>query len=465
MTTTSIVTVDSVALTSAGMLNRDCAFPITMMHKKMPNDEVLRNMPVFIGHVEDGTNQPVLYDQALDIDVTGVSGACDVAVVSGSHSECGFTVPQMRKVKLKSPTLVVDELVPKFCRSRNMSTKELGVIFNPDGSIDEGNPYAIDFARYVYAMVGKAWIAHVSNKAMTGDYADTDGLGFDGLYTQLGSGWDNGSDACPAWMNTAITFNWDTLTGGAGTGNAAPTAETVAGQTISLWGNNVSVPVGMNLAELLDEVIFPAIEAHWIPTYMNEGSDPTAPDVTWEMHVQSGGARCIINTASCFQPCNLDGDFDQTLRERVKRLRNQYLLEFYPSGRQMPVMQSPKVTANELWVGPREIGGNPTYGLIFRDMDEMFTQLGLIEGYGQQRGELMMDEPLLADNEVYTQIPFESRVIQHDVTKPSIDCREYAIMGVVGVVASARHLWTNITNVACDHGIDNSLSELSYTTA
>jgi hypothetical protein len=447
MATTDIVTIGGVALTASGMLGHDCAMPITRLTKRLGTDEVLMNMPVFLGHWNTGTVQPVELDQVINIDTSGVTGACDVAVVDAAITEGELVLPDQAKIKLATPTLVLDELVPKFCRSRNITERELGLVMNRDGSLNEGNPYMIDFARFALATLSKAMAQLITRRVMRGDASDDFGL--DGFYTQLEDGWAMGTPAIPAYLNQAIVIDWQTLTGaGAAT---TPDDLTVASQTLDLWGTTFNVPVGINLVQLLEDYLIPAVEAHW--TDQNGGVD------VWEIHVPPGSKRCLIDTAACFQPCNNDaGIWDTTLRERIIDLRARDVVRLFPSGREIPMWESTHVEADTMWFGPRSIGGNPTYGVVFRDMNEMFAALGVLgDTYGQGSGMFPDTEPLLTSYTDDLGIPFEASAIHWDVRKVSIDCVQAALMSVVGVLAAARHLWFKIEGITCGSFIDNDI--------
>lgn len=437
MNTTDIVTITGVALTASGLLGRDCAMPITRIDKKLMSDEVLRNIPVFTGHWEDNTVLPVELTQSIDIDTTVVSTDCDVAVVDAALTEGELIAPDMKTIKIGTKSLQLEKLIPAFCRQRNISSKELGMIMNAGGSIDMGNTYAVDFARFALSSVSKAAAQLLAQRILRGDASQD--FGFDGLYTQLTNGWEQGSTTVPQYLNQAIVIDWEDLTGSSGA--TTPDDETVSGKTIDLWGERFDVPVGVNLAELLENYLIPAIERHW--TDMNGGV------TSWEFHVPSGTKMCMVNTAACIKPC---GDttiyFDQYLRERFVDLRARDMVRLFPSGREVPMLESPNVEAETMWFGPRAIGGDPTYGVFFRNMNEMFGALGLLGStYGQGTGLFPDNEPLLTD---YREgMPFEASAIHQDVLKTSINCVQASIMMQVGVLVTARHLWMKITGVTC----------------
>lgn len=445
MAIVDVVTIGGGVLEDAGFLARDCAFPVTRLQMRLGNDEVLRNMPVNMGYWEDDSIAPVELSQSIDIDTSDVVGECDVAVVTAALTEGELIAPNQTKVKLKTPTLVIDKLRKAFCRQRNISTRELGLVLNAGGGLDLGNPYAIDFGRFALASVTKALAQIVTEYSLRGD--ESMPFGFDGLYTQLENGWTQGTAGVPQYLNQAITFDWPTLTG-----ETAPTPDslTEAGHTISLWGEDYDVPEGINLIQLFEDYLFSPIDRQW--------ADAMGGVDVWEMHVPFGSKRCYQNASACMQPCGGDGGiWDTELRARFANMRRGDVVEFYPSGRQVPMWETSKIENNEMWIGPRSIGGFPTYALIFRDLDTMFSEQGILGStYGQGSGAFPDVEPLLT--ETIDTLPFEARTVHYDVEKISMDCVEAGLMTIVGMLVVARHLWIHVTGVNCGTMLQTVLS-------
>lgn len=446
MPTTDIVTVGvSTALTASGLLGRDCAMPITRITKRMGTDEVLMNMPVFLGYWEDNTTLPVELGQAIDIDTSVVADDCDVAVVDADLTEGELIAPNMRKIKLASKVMQVDQLIPAFCRQRRILQRELGLILNPDGTINAGNEYAVDFARFALATVSKAMAQLLAQRIMRGD--ESEEFGIDGLYTQFTNGWAQGTPTVPSYLNEALVIDWGALTDA--TGPTTPDDVTAAGKTISLWGEIVDVPAGINLAELIEDFLIPAIEVHW--------TDSEGGVSAWEFHVPPGQKRCMLNTAACIRPCSgMNIDFDADLRALLSNLRARDVVRLFPSGREIPMWESPHVEDNVMWFGPRAVGGSPTYGVVFQDMNELFSAIGVLGStYGQGNGYFNADEPLLTDYRDGMEGPFEARAVHNDIHKVSIDCVQASLMVKAGVLAVARHLWVKFTNVTCATFVTN----------
>lgn len=441
-----VVTMDAVSLESSAVLFRDCSFPITDARKYCPPDDVLLNFPTFIGEWENNTLAPAIRTQEITVDTTDVVDACDTAVVSGALTSCSLVAPNQKKIKLRTETLDWTELRSQFCRQRNISTAQLGMVILPNGQFDMGNPYVIDFARFAMAQVARAMMQIISDSVLNGDYSNP--FEVDGLYNQLTYGWGNPQTGtpCPAAINVRQTINWSTLTGGNGSTPASPDAVTTA-QNVTLWGVSRAVPAGLNLAEFLETLWFDAVERNY--------ADAAGGVSMWEAHVPFGAAHCFLSTAACMQPCQVTGDFDPEIRERYRRMRQTKIAELYPSGRSFPMMESRGVDANTMWIGPREIGGRPTYGVFFWNLNRYFASLGGMSNvYGKSYG-MPPEEPLLPDlSNNLNVLPLESIAFQQDVIKTSIDCLQFAMMAYYGVLVAARHLWLEITQVACQSFVD-----------
>lgn len=440
-------TLDGVDILAAPVLFRDCAFPITDARKYCPPDDVLQNFPVFIGQWEDDILAPAISTQEITIDASGLTeeDPCETAIVTTDLDSCALVAPNQKKIKLRTGTLDWTKLIAKFCKQRNISKAQLGTIILPNGQFDLGNPYTPNFARFAMAAVAQALMKVISESVLTGDFSNR--FQVDGLYTQLAGGWSNpqSGTACPATINLRQTINWSTLTGGNGSTPASPDAVTTA-QNVTLWGVSRAVPAGLNLAEFLEELWFPGVEKNY--------TDAAGGVSMWEAHVPVGAASCFLKTAACMQPCQITGEFDPDLRERYRRMRVNKLAELYPSGRSFPLLESAGVAANHMWIGPREIAGRPTYGAFFVDLNQYFNQLGPManqygKGYGLPDGDELLGE--LSDT---LDIPFESQAIQQDVKKVSVDCVEFALMAIYGVLAVSRHLWLDISQVACASFVD-----------
>lgn len=451
-----IVNVDEGALLESNFFMRDCQFPVSDARRRTPLDAVVANMPVFLGHWDDSTVMPFIDAQSFDIDTTGIVDTdCDTGIVNTTLSECALAAPNMKEISLKTESLKITDMIPAFCKQNNITQQQLGLILRADGTIDPGNPYAVNFARFAYSAVMKTMLKVIAYSVLSGDAAND--YECDGLYTQLANGWDapgGGLTDCDDAVNIAQVVDWAALCGNPGVATS-PDETTAAGQTITLWGTSFDVPEGLNLGELLEQFLIPAIQATW--------TDAAGGVDMWEMHVPHGYAIPLLRNFACITACNLGGVvIDESDRARLQSFVNTKTAELYPSGQRFPVMETRHVADNTLWFGAREIGGRPTYGVAFRSMSELMQQLGMVgqELYGKGQG-VMMDDALLAETDTLLRGNFEAAAFQWDVIKTSMKCFEFGAMAEYSTIALSRHTWLKIEDVDVKTAAPRPASEVS----
>ncbi len=432
-----------VTLESGAFFNRDCHFPITDLIRRCPPDEVTRNMPTMMGSWEDNTIAPSITDFDHEVDYTAnVGDECRAAIVRATLTTCELTVPNMECITLETPRLNWKNLYRRFCKMRNILPGQM-CVFNPDGSLAVGQPYTVDFIKFALTSLSDTMAKLVTRSALSGDEANQNE--FDGLYTQLDAGWGASqttpeNPTCGDEFNIATVIDWNALTGG--TGLASPEDRTIAGQQITVWGETCDIPAGLNLAEFLEDIWIDKVNVTWADAF--GGVD------MWEGHVRHGQAKCLINAAACMQPCGLEGSniIDPDLRERFARLRTQNLVQLYPSRRQFPMYQTRYIPENQMRFGPRSIGGRPTYGMFFENMDDY---LGMLQGtlYGQGRGYQEPRDMLLPITQDFLNFGFENQAIFWDLFKETAFCVRATMMACAGLLACSRHLWLTINNLNC----------------
>ena len=440
--TLNVASLDTVAVTAAGVLFRDCSWAISDLRSYAPPDDILLNMPVFLGRWDNSTPAPAITAQTINIDTTVIVDDCDAAEVTGEYDSCFLLVPDQKKIKLTTTKLQLTDLVPVFCRQRNITSQQLGLRMNSQGLIDPGNQYQIDFARWAMAQVYQAMAQLIAYAVIKGDFAND--YQVDGLLEQLENGWTEGSDACGDALNKAQAIDWGELTTvGAGPYSpASPDAVTVASKTVTLWGTVYNVPEGLNFAEFLEEL--------WIPKVEKNYTDAAGGVDMWEMLIEHGKGRGIAKNAACMQPCQLDGNNDSTLRQRYAQMVNTLIVELFPSGRDFPILESQHVDADTLWFGPRQIAGMPTYGMSFWNMQEYLGQLGgFSDTYGQSYGVPQNDAMIAETHSALTEMA-EDVTMLIDFTKESMDCARGSMMAYIGMIATARHIWLKVSNITSD---------------
>lgn len=431
--TTSVVTLDGVDIRSAPVMARDCSFPITDFLSNIPKDQVFDNTPIFYGGWEDGTVAPAFRNVSYNVDVTTNAGdECRSPVVNYSITTCELEAPNMQEISFETPRLKIRDLMTKFCRARGIAPGRFSP-FDQSGNIVASNPMALDFERYalqgIYDVLGHQFI----KSAMVGDASNINE--FDGFYNQLENGWaPHGSTPCPDALNKATVIDWGALCGKSSGTAAMADDVTVTGKTISVWGETIPVPVGVNLAQFLNDF--------WIEKVNMEFADRHGGITLWEAHIEWGKARTFLNTAACMRPC--DGrDDDPEMRSRLAQFRNTNIATLYPSGVSFPFLQSRYVGTNTMWFGPRELGGNLMKGIFIDDVTQYLAGQPM-RPYGEftySGG----DFSLLQVDEWRSEI--EGRGLYWSLDKESAKCFRGTVMTYAGQVVMGRHLWLKLTNI------------------
>lgn len=438
--------IDSVNPLSAPVFAQDCSFPITNWIQYVPPDDVLANMPIRLQSWPDSTTAPQITGVSYAIDTTGVGvDNCDLPVVTADMTSCDQVVPNMKFIGVQSPSLNIRDMREDFCRRRRILPSQL-CLFNPDGSFAVGEDVALSRAWFNFVMntVVNAHAMQLYHSALVGDDSAT--YEFDGVYTQLEGGWGNVSGNpgnCDTNFNTEAVIDWADLTGN-GPNPAPPEAKTVDGATVTIWGTSFDVDADLTLPEVLERYWFDKVQHDWTA---NRGG------VTqWEMHMPYGMHACIARAASCVQPCAPSEVVayinDADLRDRYARMLNDKAVTLYPSNRRVPVFESNLMPANTIRLGPRSVGGRPTYGLFFDDINRLFTQMGGFDfeggaGYPTPMGFF----PPASAPDIRTQL--ESAAIRWNIFRTSEICFRASVLALAGVIVCSRHLWLRVNNVKC----------------
>jgi hypothetical protein len=360
----------------------------------------------------------------------------------------------MVEIGLQSETLNIREMKNDFCYRRRVNPDSL-LIFDRSGNFAPGAPFAMDFLGFVMKTLTNAHAKMVYHSTLVGDNAND--FQFDGLYTQLTGGWANATGSpgnCDADLNTEAVIDWGALTGLPG--GAGPGEKTAAGVTVTIWGQTFDVEAGLTLPEVLDRYWFSKVEHDWTA---NRGS------VTqWELHMPYGQWGCAARAAACIQPCSPNEVVayinDADLRDRYIRMAADKAVTLFPSQRRLPVMESNLMPANTWRLGPRTIGGIPTYGLWLDDMNRYFSNLVGVTidgGFGYPPAQGMM--PPITAPDLRNQI--EDRAIHWDMYRTTPKCFEASVMVVAGLLVAARHLWLRIDNVLCENWLESRTLNLT----
>lgn len=437
---TTIVQLDGVDIRSSAILNRDCAFPITNLSKRCPGDQIFQNMPIYFGGWPDGTVAPAITDVRHEVNNQAscapcVPDGCRNPVVSTVIDACELLAPNMRCIGLDTPALEWRDLLTHFCRQRGLARNEV-TIFGPNGELDYEKKWTLDMVRFAMKGVWNALGRLIVDTAVNGDYANA--LQIDGILNQIENGWAPvAGNPCADEFNKATVIDWAILTG-----KAQPTADdvTIAGQSITVWGQTLAVPAGLNLAEFLDDM--------WIEKIRTEGV--CSGEITdWEAFTAWGQSKCLANTAACVRPCNAC-DEDPEARKRLQDFRMKRRVELYPSGLEFDMKESRSVAVNTLFFGPRTIDHNPTYGLFVDSIDnyltmlpnEPFDRVSVMDAM-----QLDMGGPSICEDNWRTEI--EERGVFVDLHRVGDTCVQGTTKICIGALATARHLWLKVLNVYC----------------
>jgi hypothetical protein len=454
----NIVDVGGVNLNSHPILQRDCAFPVTNLSTHCPPDQVFQNMPVVYGGWEDGVTAPAIIGTGYTIHTTDPCppsepclDACRSPIVNMNLDVCELLAPSMKCIFLGTPIMDWRTVISRFCRQRNILAAGVN-IFDRNGLLDYSQRSTLDFVKFSLQAVWDTLGQLIVYNATAGDASQQNQ--WDGLYTQLRGGWEPATaNPCPDQFNREQSINWADLTGKTAGQLASPDDCTMANKTVTIWGKTFNVPAGLNLAEFVDDL--------WIPKIEAEGACKGEVNA-FEMHVGWGQAKCFINTVACMKACNAcEEDPDQ--RMRLMDFNKKMMVELFPSGTRLPILQSRYIEANTIRIGPRLINNEPTYALFIEDMDKWLSMLPTGSPQGpfdkfRFRGE--PDYSFLCDTDWAKQI--ESRGIYWNLRPVEDKCIKGVSQMCGGVLATARHLWLRIENVTCGSFVESCDLPVTY---
>lgn len=448
--------IDTVNPLSAPVFATDCSFPITNLIKFMPPDDVVANLPMMIGNWANDTVSPQIVSESYAVVTSGeTADGCNLPVVTSDLTTCDWKAPNMAKIGVQTEALNILDMKDDFCRRRRINPNSL-TIFDRNGNFAPGQPFAIDFWSWSARTIINAHAKLFYHSTLVGDSAVVGADGrprqFDGLYTQLTGGWDNASGSpgnCDSTLNTEAVLDWGALTGMPG--GAPPNAKTALGATVTIWGQTFNVDEGLTLPEVLERYWFDKVEHDWTA---NRGG------VTqWEFHAPWGSHACMARAAACIQPCAPSEAIayinDSDLRDRFARMvGNPKAVTLWPSNRVIPWLQTNLIEDNTIRLGPRTIGGIPTYGMMLDNLDRYFSNLTGVTidggyGYPPSMGGLPpMTSPVVREN-------IEEMALHWDMHKTSPFCFVASILMIAGLLATARHLWLRIDNVTCTNWLED----------
>src|SRR5690606_9304803 len=126
-----------------------CRFPIMDLRRYRVPDEVVQNMPTFLGGWADGTIAPALDSQVIDIDTeTNAADDCRFPIVSVALESCSWIAPDQVILGVESEQINWKKLKTRFCEVASISLDRIGQIFNRDGTLVTRNRYALNIVRF-----------------------------------------------------------------------------------------------------------------------------------------------------------------------------------------------------------------------------------------------------------------------------------------------------------------------------
>jgi len=185
-------------------------------------------------------------------------------------------------------------------------------------------------------------------------------------------------------------------------------------------------------------------------------------EVMWEMHMPKGFGRKLLESTACIQPCGNDASYDREVRDRwIEQFRTK-VARVEPDDLMFPLMETQWAGYNEMRFVPREIAGNPTYGMYYRNMDQYMASVGMLAESPFVHFGLMDDEEMIADTHQYIRDNFESLAYYWHINRNGPKCVDVQLMSEIGALVTYRHLWLKITHVSAESLINQTrTSEIS----
>lgn len=427
------MTLEFETMTPAGRFGDTCETPI-MDLRRLCNDDVLRNLPRFLGRWEDNTNQTIITDSRWDIETS--ENDCDPSVASNELAECTVILPNQRLVSIGFAEMPYRDTLQKFCSPRGIT--RYPTLFNSDGSFRMAEPLADRFITYLLSELRHPLMRHLQNAAWTGDQ-DTRHQ-FEGLLNQLDNGPFSAGGGCDLYH--AIPLDWEALTDSTGAANPNATIA-AANDVITIQGVDFAGMTGLNLVQLLRLWMERALEfdlAAW-----------AEEEVMFELWVGRGQANCILEAAACLQPCTacVDPLSDPGIRERAARFIKDRVFSLYPYDNISITLRTSPALNNRMIFLPKMIGGAPTVAWVFRDQEmEMGILSGELPWYGTETG-LPETTPIYpGEDDIIDGGDFERRAFSLHLQRNG-NCIQAFINTEAALVVFSPQLWLNISGVDC----------------
>lgn len=451
----TLLTIDGLAIDSAPVFLNDCVFPITDFANCCQRDDVLDNLPIRIGHWAKDTKAPAISKRTVKVKTPAASADdCFPALpkITMELESCELKAPNQVDIGAQTGDLNYRDLVDDFCYRRKVLPQQI-CLFDQNGNLAPGDMVSQAFLLEAMQVVFETIASEVGRVALVGDSAVANPIfqpnEFDGFYTQLIGGWDPSTGTpCPDVYNKAVEIDWAVLTGNA---NAGPDTVTIAGQTVTIGAKTYNVPVGLNLANFLDQI--------WIDK-VEQMLNCVGGVTSWEMHASLGFRACFLRANACMQPCSSNACIERT-DPRVLALYQASITSKFATlltGRSFPVLESQYVKDNELWFGPRAVGGRPTYGLFFDSMDRFFGRNPVISngntGYGNP-GVNASPNSLMTMDAATLAARIEDIAAYWTMERTyKGTCVSGMMLMRAGMLSCSRNAWLHVKNIQCPNWIE-----------
>ncbi len=422
-------------MTAGGKFSDECKFPILDLRPLMP-DDVLASIPRFLFRWEDDNTMRILLDD--NYSTTAAAGTCDFVTFTSETLECTVQIPNQRRLAAGVDDVDYQQFMIEFCDANRMT--RFPTLFRADGTFDTGAEMASEFISFILSDLRRRYMQELRRIAWTG--LQTNANEFRGILTQLNNGQLVVGDECDPYQ--IVEFNWDTLTGGPGTGTANPAATIgAASDVLSIHGMDFDGNEGLNMVEFL---------VLWLERLFEYDLAPWREStVEFELWLGKGQTTCIANLAACMQPCDgcVNPLSDPQIRDRAAEFRKGRVIWLYPYDNVRITLRTSPELVDEMLFIPTMIGGRATIGWVFRDQVEQWAIInGEMPYYGAQQGTLPEETLLYPTDEVDDQTNFELRAFQIQVQKNN-NCIDYWINSESTIVMFAVHLFLRLTNVDC----------------
>jgi hypothetical protein len=416
-------------MTPAGVFGGTCDLGILNLRRAC-RDEVVANLPRFLGRYPDGSTADVLLSTGFTR--TTSEEDCTPSTISGQSVMCNYAIPNQELLSYGGgQNRLMRDLVEKFCAARNLHTAP--TLFSSSGQFDTGNPLASYFIDYLLSELKLGYMGVLIDIFWNGD--GTVRHQHEGFLPQI----DN-DVACEPY--NPVRINWATLTGVVG--NSSPKSEIDnAHDSITIHGQTFSGMEGLDFAEFLKLYVQRLLEGP-----LNGYAES---EIELKLFMGQNTADTFLELAACLQPCDgcVNPLSDPLIRDRAEEFINNKRFWLYPRRNVVITVEVSPHLNGRMILMPTRIAGKPMAGWVFRSQPE---QKRIIEGslplYGTGEGAIPSTE-LYPDllNPLSEADNFEAQAIAVR-TQFDQDCLSWWLTADAGLVLFGRDMILSVTNIS-----------------